>query len=61
MAIEAPSGLMGKPKDTESFEAFAADDVTIYIAKEVIENELKEKSFDFYVEGYGKYRFEVLE
>ena len=61
MAYEAPSGLMGKPEDTEGFEAFEADDVTLYIAKNVLEEELKGDSLSFYVEGYGKYELKVLE
>ncbi|HYF82927.1 MAG TPA: hypothetical protein VEB00_07870 [Clostridia bacterium] len=61
MAYEAPSGLMGIPESTECFEAFSINDITFYIAKDVLESELKENFLDFYVEGYGKFRLEVLE
>jgi hypothetical protein len=52
---------MGRPKDIESFEAFAVKDITVYVAREVLQSELKENSLDFYIEGYGKYKLEVLE
>jgi hypothetical protein len=61
MAYEAPSGLMGKPANTEAFEIFSVNGITFYVAKDVLESELKSNSLDFYIEGYGKYKFELGE
>lgn len=61
MAVEAPSGLMGKPEDTEGFEAFEVNAITLYISKAVMEEEMKGNSLAFYLEGYGKYIMEILD
>ncbi|MGE5676982.1 MAG: hypothetical protein ACM3ZR_02885 [Pseudomonadota bacterium] len=61
MAYEAPSGLMGRPEDTERFEAFEVSEITIYVAAEVMEEELKGDTLNFYVEGYGKYELKIME
>ncbi|HYE83964.1 MAG TPA: hypothetical protein VEG39_17585 [Clostridia bacterium] len=52
---------MGKPAATEHFEAFAVNDITVYAAKDVLESELKDNFLDFYIEGYGKYKLEIME
>lgn len=61
MAVEAPSGLMGKPDNSADFEAFEVNDITLYISKAVIEVEMKGNSLAFYLEGYGKYIMEILD
>jgi hypothetical protein len=60
MAYEAPSGLMGKPEDIERFEVFEVSDIIIYVALEVLEEELNGDTLSFYVEGYGKYEFKII-
>lgn len=61
MAFEAPSGLMGKPEEVESFEVFESNDITIYIAKNVLEGDMKNNMLNVYIEGYGRYTIEILE
>jgi hypothetical protein len=61
MAFEAPSGLMGKPECTDSFEAFVIEDAIIYVAKDVLERNLKKNILYIYIEGYGRYALEVVE
>lgn len=56
----APSGLMGIPKEIENFEAFEANDITVYVAKDILQTEVKENSLDFYIEGYGKHKLNIL-
>jgi hypothetical protein len=60
MAFEAPSGLMGKPENTEEFETFAVEDIVLYIANDVLEKNLKKNILHIYVEGYGRYEMEIL-
>lgn len=60
MAFEAPSGLMGKPASTEDFEAFAIEEVILYIAEDVLEKNLKNNLLNIYIEGYGRYEMEIL-
>jgi hypothetical protein len=59
MAFEAPSGLMGIPEYVEDFEAFIVDDIILYIAKNVLEKNLKNNLLNIYVEGYGRYEVEI--
>ena len=51
---------MGKPDSTEDFESFSVNDITFYVKKDVLENELIDNSLSFYIEGYGKYKLEIL-
>lgn len=60
MAFEAPSGLMGKPECIEDFEAFEVEDIVLYINKSVMANNLKNNLLDIYIEGYGRYKVEIL-
>ncbi|HYE11619.1 MAG TPA: hypothetical protein VEF53_15755 [Patescibacteria group bacterium] len=60
MAFEAPSGLMGKPESTEEFEAFAVEDIVLYVASDVLEKNLKKNILHIYVEGYGRYEMKIL-
>ncbi len=47
---------MGKPEDVEDFERFEADDITIYIARELLERkEPDTERVAFYIDGYGKF------
>jgi hypothetical protein len=61
MAFEAPSGLMGKPECTDSFEAFNVEDAIIYVARDVLEKNLKKNLLYIYIEGYGRYTMEIVE
>lgn len=55
MAFEAPSGLMGRPDNPAAFEVFEVEDVTLYIAIDVLERNLKKNLLHIYIEGYGRY------
>jgi hypothetical protein len=61
MAFEAPSGLMGKPESIDEFEEFTVEDIKLYIAKEVLERNLKKNMLYIYVEGYGRYEIEIMQ
>ena len=60
MAFEAPSGLVGKPENTDDFEIFEIEDIRLFISKNVLENNLKKNLLYIYVEGYGRYLVEIL-
>ena len=60
MAFDAPSGLMGKPVSIEDFEAFDVEDIILYIAKDVLEKNLKNNNLNIYIEGYGRYEMKIL-
>lgn len=48
---------MEKPEDPEFFTQFSVEDLTIYIEKNVMENDDKEITFK--VHNYGKFVIEV--
>jgi hypothetical protein len=60
MAFEAPSGLIGKPESVDDFEAFMVDNITLYISRSVLENNLKNNILNIYIEGYGRYEMKIL-
>jgi hypothetical protein len=60
MAFEAPSGLIGKPESVDDFEAFMVENITLYISRKVLENNLKNNILNIYIEGYGRYEMKIL-
>jgi hypothetical protein len=60
MAFEAPSGLIGKPESVDDFEAFMVENITLYISRSVIENNLKNNKLNIYIEGYGRYEIKIF-
>jgi hypothetical protein len=60
MAFEAPSGLIGKPESVDDFEVFMVDNITLYISRSVLENNLKNNILNIYIEGYGRYEMKIL-
>lgn len=60
MAFTAPSGLMGKPDNMDGYEEFQVEEITMYIAKDVLENNLKNNILHIYIEGYGRYQFDII-
>jgi len=56
MAYTGPSGRMGVPDHPESFARLEADDLVIYVARE-IHDSLKPEQFKLLVavSGYGRY------
>lgn len=59
---EAPSVLMGRPSKKDDFEEFqiiGEDDITIYIAKRILKNYVKNNSILVVLEGYGRYEIKL--
>lgn len=53
---------MGEPENPEDFVRFAADDLTVYVSRKLLET-LKPgaKEMIFYVDGYGRFTLEFGE
>lgn len=47
---------MGAPDDPERFVRFEAGDLTVYVARALLENlEPEAKQMPFYIDGYGRF------
>jgi len=53
---------MGRPSKKDDFEEFqiiGEDDITIYIAKRILKNYVKNNSILVVLEGYGRYEIKL--
>jgi hypothetical protein len=56
MIFEGPSGRMGTPDNLEEYVRLDADDLTIYVARPLLEKlALGAKQMLFYIDGYGRH------
>jgi hypothetical protein len=56
MIFEGPSGRMGTPDNLEECVRFEADDLTIYVARALLEKlEIGATKQIFYIDGYGRH------
>ena len=61
MAVEEPSGLMGKPEAVERFTEFSIQDIVLYVDNDVLEEYLVKNKLLINIEGYGRHEFEIVE
>lgn len=53
---------MGAPDDLEGFVQFQADDLTIYVARELLQKlEPGAEKQPFYLDGYGRFWIDLAE
>jgi hypothetical protein len=56
MIFEGPSGRMGAPDNPEEYVRFEAGDLTVYVARALLERlEAGATEQPFYIDGYGRY------
>ncbi len=58
MIFEGLSGRMGEPEDTDAFVRFQADDITVYISRQLLEEKIEPGTtqITFYIDGYGRHK-----
>ncbi|MFZ5969261.1 MAG: hypothetical protein ACOYVK_19055 [Bacillota bacterium] len=52
---------MGKPTNEEDFEAFAIEEIRLFVDKEVLKNYVKKNKLVIAFEGYGQHELEIME
>ncbi len=56
MFFEGPSGRIGAPDNPEEYVRFEADDLTIYVARALLEKmESGATEQPVYIDGYGRF------
>lgn len=53
---------MGRPDDLEDFVCFDADDVTVYVSRELLARQKPgTRRLRFYIDGYGSFWLELTQ